>query len=325
MGIDMAIATDARPRARTSAGSARLTKPPVGRLLDATLRIYLHRWRPHLTTSIMAQAPVLLPTVVVLELLSEATSALDPGSSDLNGPAVLLSVLLLFLAFASAFFFVLMSGAASQLVEYWLDGRPVSVRAAYGVALRRFWRLAVAMLVVFGLICVALVLLAGAVAVASASYVDALDPVDTNRNAALLLVVSLGIVLVVSAFLVDALVRWAVFVQAVIIEGAGPIWALRRSAELVKHRWRRTAVIMAIFTLLPALATMGVGVIGGILLSPLAVLGLPGPLISGLAGAVAQLAFSPLPAIGVTVLFYALRDDDAWWERIWFRIAADRR
>jgi len=319
----MAIAIKAPPRAST--GPARAVKPPIWRLLGATFRIYGHRWRPHLAASIIAQGPVLLPTVLLIERLTDSMTVAGAAPAEPDPQAVALSVLLLLLAFLSAFLFVLMTGAASQLVEYWLEDRPVSVIAAYGVAIRHFWRLAVTMLVVFGLICLALAVLAVALAVASTNVVDGSGSSSQDGRPFGLLLASLCAIVLVCALLVDALVRWAVFVQAVIIEGAGPVSALKRSAELVKHRWRRTGLIMGIFTLFPVLATMAVGAVGGLVLSLLTGSGsLSSALASGLAGVAAQLALSPLPAIGVTVLFYALRDGEAAWGRIDARLESEK-
>jgi hypothetical protein len=316
----MAIAIDTAPP--VSAGT-RALKPPVWRLLHATLRIYGRRWRPHLTASIIAQGPVLLPMVFLLDRLTESMAAAG-ASAEPDPRAVALSILVLLLGFASAFLFVLMTGAASQLVEFWLEHRLVSIIAAYRVAFRHFWRLALTMLVVFTILCVGIAVLVVAFAVASTNVGGAGSSTQDGKPLGLLLA-SLGAIVLVCALMVDALVRWAVFVQAVIIEGFGPVGALRRSAMLVKGRWRRTGLIMGIFVVLPLLATMAIGAAGSLVLSPLRG---PGGVSSGLpgaiAGVVAQLAISPLPAIGVTVLFYALRDGDSAWSRIDARMESEK-
>jgi hypothetical protein len=289
-------------------------------LLAASVRIYLHRWRPHLAASIIAQAPVLLPTVLLLEHLRiSMAGAVEPGSGETG-----LGILLLVLTVLAAFLFVLMSGAACQLVDYWLDDQPVSVLEAYGVAIRRLWRLALAMFAVIGVIFLGLALVGGAVTVTAVGFNNQVGG-DGPTAAIGFLALLVGTGVVVSVFLGDALVRWAVFVQAVMIEGAGPVRALSRSAELVKGRWRRTGMIMVLFTVLPVVATLAAGTVGGPILSVATNGSISDALASGLAGVMAQLTLSPLPAIGVTVLFYVLRDDDAAWNRIDSRLESEVR
>src|SRR6266545_5628503 len=134
----MAVTAEARLTERVARGAQPLA---ARRILAATFRIYLHRWRPHLAASIIAQGPVLVPTLIVVQRLVDAMRDADLQSADALVPIGGLAMVLLLLAFASAFLFVLMSGAACQLVELWLQGAEVRVVAAYVVALRRFWRL----------------------------------------------------------------------------------------------------------------------------------------------------------------------------------------
>jgi hypothetical protein len=263
--------------------------------------------------------------VFLLDRLTDSI-AVAGASAEPDPGAVALSLVVLLLGFASAFLFVLMTGAASQLVEFWLEHRPVSIVAAYGVAFRHFWPLALTMLAVFSLLCAGIAVMVIAFAVASASVGEGTASSSQGATPLGLLLASLGAIVLVCALLVDALVRWAVFVQVVMIEDAGPVSALRRSAALVKHRWRRTALIMGIFVALPLFATMAAGAVAGVVVAPLSG---PGGLSSGLPGALAgvvvQLALSPLSAIGVTVLFYALRDGAAAWGRIDDRMESEAR
>jgi hypothetical protein len=123
--------------------------------------------------------------------------------------------------------------------------------------------------------------------------------------------------IVACAVLTDALVKWAVFVQAVIVEGRGPAEALYRSAELVRGNWWRTAGAMALLLLVPLLLMSILSSLSYGLLAPLVTRGmLPERLVNSMGIAVAQVVFSPVPAIGVTVLFYHLRDGASIWSRI---------
>lgn len=317
----MAIATEAG--ARHQQLESQRTDLAVARLLRVSFRIYLHRWRPHLAASIIAQGPVLVPTLIVIERLVESMrDNAGEASPEALAPAIGLAFLLLFLSFVSGFSFVLMSGAACQLVLYWLEGREVTVLGAYRVALSCFWRLAGAMLAVFAGICLGLAALGAFLALVYSSslavfQLDASQVADDPR-VLLLMLGLLGLAAVIStAFLLDVLVRWAVFVQAVIIEGVGPIAALARSAELVRGRWRRTAWAMILFMVLPLTLMMALGIALSLALAPLVSAGVvPESVGNHLALITAQLALSPVAPIGVTALFYALRDGDAAWDRI---------
>ncbi len=218
----MAVTVEARPAERTARGGEPLAER---RILGASFRIYLHRWRPHLAASIIAQGPVLVPTLVVVERLVDVVRNADFQSGDALVPIGGLTMVLLVLAFTSAFLFVLMSGAACQLVELWLQGREVRVIAAYAVAVRRFWRLAGAMLVVCAGLCAGLAALIGVLwfAYLGSLAVLQVDPSEAAADGRVLIILlglaSLAIV-GVTALLIDAVVRWAVFVQVVMIEAA---------------------------------------------------------------------------------------------------------
>ena len=265
---------------------------------------------------------MLVPTLLVVERLVHALGEVSPHSPDALLPVGWLTILLLFLAFASAFLFVLMCGAACQLVEYWLEGREVSLLKAYSLALTRFWRLAAAMLAVFGMICLGLAALFAVLALVyvgslAALQVEASEPAEDGR--ALVLVVALfGAGVVAStALLLDALVRWAVFVQVVVIEGVGPVQALARSAQLMRGRWRATAWAMLALMVVPLLLTIALGAALTIILAPLVASGVfHGAFAQHAVLLAAQLALSPVAPIGATVLYYGLRDGDSAWRRI---------
>lgn len=292
----------------------------IARLLRASFQIYARRWRPHLGASLLGQLPVLVPTIVLIELLLVATQdMLATPSVEVVGPTILLLFVLVLVTFVGAFFFVLMGGAATQLVDYWLHGRRVTLVGAYQVALARFWRLAGAVLAVFAMIFGATVAVGIFVGLL---YVGVLAAFGIDLAASLwfgllILLLLTAAAVVGSIVLIDALVRWAVFVQAVIVEGAGPIQALARSAQLIKGRWWWTAAGLLVLAAVPAFIMMIVSTVLTLLLLPF---GGADPvslqLRNAVAIAVAQVLMSPLPAIGVAVLFYCLRDGSSVWEDI---------
>jgi hypothetical protein len=292
------------------------------RVLGTSARVYLHRWRPHLAASMIAQAPVLVPILLVVDRLVAVLGSGDLSSPDALVPISGLTILLLLLSFASAFLFVLMSAAACQLVEFWLNGGEVRLLAAYSLALRRFWRLAAAMGLVFLGISLAIAAFCVVLSIvyfgtSAALQVDAADAASDPRLALTVLVL-IGLATVgIAALLMDAMVRWAVYVQVVMIEHAGPVAALRRSAWLVRGRWWRTAWVMSALMVVPLLLMAAVSVVCGALLGPLVSAGLLTDAVANHASLlIGQLALSPLAPIGVTILFYALREGDLAWGRV---------
>lgn len=299
--------------------------PPidVSQIVGTSFRIYTQRWRPHVVAAAVAQLPALVPTLVLTNLLLESMlGVLSSRSVDAILPILFLSGALLGVAFLSTFLFVLMSGAVCQLVADWLDERPVSVLGAYVVAGRKFWRLAGAMLGVFAIALGALVALWAFVALFYLAYlvilpvhfgIEGIDPLWFIIPSTLVAVLA-GIVLV------DALVRWSVFVQAVIVEDRGPLDALVRSSELVRRNWWRTAGAMALLVVVPLLLMMVVTAVVTLLLLILVEVGVgSAELANSIAIGFSQVIFSPVPAIGVTILFYRLRDGADIWERIRLR------
>ena len=292
----------------------------VGQIVGTSFRIYRRRWRPHLVAAAAAQLPALIPTLVLMNLLVESMfAAVRSGSPEVVVPILFQSAALLGVAFLSTFLFVLMSGAACQLVADWLDEKPVSVVGAYVVAGRKFWRLAGAMLGVFAIALGALFALWAFLALYYLTFLVVL-PIQfgiEGPDRAWLIIPSVLIAVLGGIVLTDALVRWSVFVQAVIVEDRGPMEALKRSAELVRHNWWRTLGAMALLAFVPLLLMMVVTAVVNLLLLVVVYLGVgSSELANSVAIAVAQVVLSPVPAIGVTILFYRLRDGSGIWERI---------
>lgn len=297
------------------------------RIVATSFRIYCQRWRPHLAAAAVSQLPALIPTLVLISLLLQATvGVLVRRSVDALAPAAILTVLLLLVSFFSAFLFVLMSAVACQLVAYWLERRDVRLLSAYATALRRFWRLAGAMLAAFAIVCGAFVALGVFFALFYIGFI-----VVFNINLAgnpyvfwAFLISSCCAAVAACVILVDALVRWSVFVQAVMIEDRGPIESLARSAALVRGSWWRMAGAMALLLLIPMLITIILASALNVLFLPLGRLGVSIHATNGVAIAIAQVLLSPVPAIGVTILFFRLRDGPSIWDTVQARARGDR-
>jgi len=92
-------------------------------------------------------------------------------------------------------------------------------------------------------------------------------------------------------------VRWAFILQAVVVEGAGPMQALSRSSQIVEDNWWRT---FGIFLVLGIIS----GVIGIVLYFTAGFIPYVGPVI-------ATILSTPIAIIGYTLLYYDLRAREA--------------
>jgi hypothetical protein len=107
-------------------------------------------------------------------------------------------------------------------------------------------------------------------------------------------------------YVVYAFVRWALFIQAIVLEDAGPADALRRSAALLRGQWGRTALLLS-------LLAVGQGVLGSAASSLFGSLAnaAAGPTLAGLVGGLAftlvSVAYFPIAANALTLYYLALR------------------
>ncbi|MBM2812284.1 MAG: hypothetical protein HW416_3043 [Chloroflexi bacterium] len=293
--------------------------------MSVSLEVYAKRWRPHLAAASIAQLPALIPTVILVNMLLDAiVQVVLARSVDSLGPAVALSFALLVVTFFSGFAFVLMGAAASQMVQRWLAFEEVSLVDAYAMALRRFWRLAGAMLTAFAMICGGFAAVAAFLALFYAGFlvVFQIDIANDPRFFWIMFTITGLAASAGGVLLMDAMVRWSVFIQAVVIEGSGPVEALERSAALVRGNWLRCAAVLGLLLLVSVLGMAILGSLLNALLLPLGTLHAGSrEMANGAAAVVGQVILSPVPAIGVTLLFYALRDGAAVWPKVeaWLR------
>lgn len=204
-------------------------------MLYDTLYLYSKTWRPHVAAAGLAQAPVIVPTLALLPTLAEsATQAFGAGSLEAAARLAPLSAALLALALLAAPLFILMCGASCRVIAGWLEGEPCGVIDAYRVALGHLGSLASGLaLGVLGLADGAMLLIL--VAFVAAFFWTIAFPAGLSSSALVVGVASLSVVALAAIGAAGAaVVRWAVFVQAVILESRGPLDALRRSSELVR-------------------------------------------------------------------------------------------
>jgi hypothetical protein len=107
-------------------------------------------------------------------------------------------------------------------------------------------------------------------------------------------------------YAIFAFVRWALFIPAVVLEGAGPRDALRRSAALLRGRWWHTAGLLTLLALGQSLLSWAVSAVLAGLLGDQASATAAG-LASGLGFTIASILYFPVAANALTHLYLGLR------------------
>jgi hypothetical protein len=225
------------------------------------------------------------------------------GGGRLIGYAVLLVV--------SAVLNVIGTALSAGALTYLLVTRPLpadALRAAYRMVFRRLLPLFGAILLAGFILC-AVFLLVMLILVFLVAVEYMLAPAGEAPPNEVLLAVWLllgGLMLGGLGYVLYAFVRWALFIQVVVLEEAGPAAALRRSAALLRRQWWRTFLLLSLL----ALGQTVLGTIASSLLGTL--VGTPGgTTVAGLIGGVTFTAVSvlyfPLAANALTLYYLALR------------------
>jgi hypothetical protein len=187
-------------------------------------------------------------------------------------------------------------------------GPPDPLGAAYRTVLRRLGPLFGAILLAGFIICgVLLLVLVILVFLTAVEFM--LRPAGEAPPAgvqAVVLLLLFALVFGGLGYALYAIVRWALFIPAVVLENAGPADALRRSAALLRRQWWRTAGLLTLLALGQIiLGILASAVLGGLLAgwTDGAIAGLAG----GLAWTLANLVYFPLAANALTLFYLALR------------------
>lgn len=246
-----------------------------GAVLDETFRLFRQVWLP--CAGIMALAVV--PALLLFLLLGGTAAAtlitnpnyfntLDGGSLAALGVGLVVAVIVAAVVFSLAQ--LLAAGAASVLVDGIMRGERPSVWHVYSRSLRRVGALLGAAVLVF-LAEIVLVPLAMVLVVVTLGGVCGLVPLaglvvwaasPPNRRPwlkwLLILTTPFGLPTYFGT-------RWALLVQAAVLEGAGPRRALRRSSELVRGHWFTTFGVLFIVTIVVSILQNIPGAIVGLL------------------------------------------------------------
>jgi hypothetical protein len=202
---------------------------------------------------------------------------------------------------------VVSSGALAYLLA--VDGAgPDAFGTAYRIVLQRLGPLFGAVVLAGFIICAVLILvLAILVFLAAVQYM--LIPAGEAPPVAVQVFVWLLLCLLLvggMGYAVFATVRWALFVQAVVLENAGPAEALRRSAVLVRGHWWRTAALLTVLVIgQAAVGTLVSALLRAVLLGYAD--GALAALAGGLGWTAANLVCFPVAANALTLFYLALR------------------
>lgn len=310
----------------------RLRPLALGDLLDGVFRIYRSNFLTLIAIVAVLQVPLLVAQILLDALLGarsiqniqdlvEALARFDPRFDSFNdlplGSVVPYFAITFGIALVQGLVVQqLVQGALAAAVADTYLGRPVTVGGAYGKVLPHLPALIggglLLGLLAFAVIGVAVGLVAGLavllVAGAGGGSVSPGGAVAAGVAVALLFVAVVFAVVVATALV---LVRFAFFVQAVVVERRGPVDALRRSWRLVRGSyWRVLGIVLLLLLLVYILVGLPTG-IAGVVINIV----FPDPLrhfalrqsLSTLIGYLSQIVVLPLQLIAYTLLYYDLR------------------
>ncbi len=210
-----------------------------GEILDGAFSIY----RRHFLVLFVSALIPLIPISLLSWIIEQSAASADP---EVVGGEVLIAMLLL-LPIAMIAVPLLWAALTRQFSQA-LQGKEVSLRDGYARGAR-----AILPLIGVGILLVlAFFLLAGVAGIVAAVLATAAG-------------VAGAVVTVILTLVIMLLVFAAVFavVPAVVVEGKGPMGALRRSWELARGAWPRVVAVMVVATLITMLPVMGVMIAGG--------------------------------------------------------------
>lgn len=210
--------------------------------MDATFQLVRGHYVPMLVLSAIMTAPTLLVAVVGADAIRAVTTP-RPGTAQLASVRDTAIVLLSLLP-ASLWFFVV-DGALVWFAAQLYLGRPADPGTALREALSRTWRLIASN--VSRLLYVMLGTIPFLIAIGIATALVARPLAGGNRTATVaVLIGTLLAMLMIVAWFVFAISRYFIAAPVLMLEDAGPIEALRRSAALMKGGKRRAAALLVL-------------------------------------------------------------------------------
>jgi hypothetical protein len=236
----------------SGAGGRALPMAPrsLGALLGDAARLYARNWRTFLPAVLLLEIPLL-----VLKLVGAV--GLDPGQAQLDLGYIARALPFLIILngldlLEAAIAFILMAIVARQVVDYYA-GQTTALGQAFREVLPRLGDLlggsalmilSVGLLTVVGVFLVSGLTLVFLVATAGPGGITGALTQGLQEQS-LNLWLNLILLLPILAAVIFLIVKWALMVQAVVLETDRPVSALRRSWRLVTgHFWRVLAILL---------------------------------------------------------------------------------
>ena len=278
----------------------------VGGILKETFTIYKNNiWRLVAIGSVAA-----VPGAVIgafTQLLSHRYSMVE----NVYPASLFILIPLNLITFAVA---VLAIGATTHAVAVQYFKRPVSIGRAFSFSWNRlsdmFWALVLISLAVFGIMAAALLI---SLPVVMSADADA-NPILSILLFMIVFVVAFFIALLPITYLG---IRWVFSTQSALLQGLGPVDALKNSWQLVKESWWRVFGVLLLLGLILCAITMILtapvifGIMGATYTSHTTEMAAGLPTLSlvwiCVASLIVNLFGTPIIAVGETLLYFDLR------------------
>lgn len=295
-------------------------------LLDAVFRMYRDNFLTFIGIAALLQVPLIIFQLLLGLLLNEAVTSdllrlvrelptFDPTRDPLTdlpigGLAGYFGFSILLATIQGAIILQLVNGALANAISRRYFGQETSILEAYSFGFNRAVNLILAGILLAVLSTLAFGLVFGG-AFAFVFVLAAVLPTQGGALAAVLLTMLLVGVMILALLLVSLLlVRFIFTVQAVVLEGLGPIAALGRSWTLMRGSfWRVLGIIVLIYILIQIITLVPAALLGGVIGAVFSELDqfMLQQSLSQLVGYVIQVFVLPLQLIGYTLLYYDVR------------------
>jgi hypothetical protein len=285
----------------------------IGDILDESFHLYRNDFLKLLGITAVAQVPLTLILLVInlVTLWLNPYAAVNPweillnpdapyyypsqvqyplglSGSDVDTITTLLMLLTYVISIAQGLVVnLIMIGAMSQAISQRYHGREASLRDAYSVGLRRYWRVLVATLVQMVAIFIVSIGLVLLIWIPCVNFVAILGWL---------------------AILIFLMIRWSLLHPVAVLERAGPIQALRRSWRLTAGFFWRTFAVSLLSSILGwVLAAVPLYLIQVVLIPLSFVNILLVSAIQSVVSTIGQILVSPISIGILTLLYYDLR------------------
>lgn len=304
----------------------------LGDILDTVFRLYRNNFLTFIGVVALIQIPLILLQIAVntglsrgvardFLLLQEALISFDPRFDSwtdlpLGNLVLYFMVTILVALFEGIIAQQIINGALANAVSRRYLRQPVSITSAYGFGGSRIFSLIIAGLLVSLLIITFSLIVVGIFGL-GVVLVAGLTSTQGGGDAGAVLTTFVGFLSFLAIFalimliIIGAAILFLFVTQVVVLEGHGPIAAMRRSLHLVRSSfWRVVGTVVAVYLMVQVIALIpttaaGLG-IGAVFNDPINDFGIRQSL-SMLVSYGTQILVLPLLLIAYTVLYYDVR------------------